>query len=482
MPDALDWLMLAFLFAAGACLGSFLNVVVFRLPLIEVPESAGWYERTKRKISGLSYPPSHCPRCGYALRWFDNFPVFGWVWLGGRCRKCKLPISVQYPLIEAAVGLLFAGFYAAFFLAGPAWGPPTPRQEALLAVPAVPAALVGEWGEVPTRLIPDEAVPPGVRVSSATLAPSVGSALPGGPSVVTAVVRQQPVLADDWPMLLIVLTLAWCLIAASLIDARHVYIPSGLSYLPAVVGLFLHTLYAVPLAPLSLNVGPVGCAWAVGGGVGWLASLVLLKLGAFKRSFAGGMPLLESDREREGHAEPTAAEWAEIAHLTRREMLWEVAFLSLPIGLGLACAAWAAYGPDGVWEMLATNRHASGFLGALLGGLVGGGVIWVVRVAGSLAFGREAMGLGDADLLFGVGCCLGAAPAGLVLFPAALVGLVFALYRLLARSRHELPFGPYLALAALAFVFFWNPVADYLAPSLDGLAFLLGGAAPLFGL
>ena len=229
-------------------------------------------------------------------------------------------------------------------------------------------------------------------------------------------------------------------------------------------------------------VGPVGCAWAVGGGVGWGLSLLLLRTGVLRRSFADDAPLLEIDREIAGRAEPTDAEWREIKQTTRREMRREIAFLAPPVLLGLACAASAAYTSVGVWDALANHRLAAAFLGSLLGGLVGAGVIWIVRVLGSLAFGREAMGLGDADLMFGVGCCLGAGPAGIALFPAALVGLVFALYRLLVRSRHELPFGPYLAVASVGLVFFWNDLMVRLQPSLDGLAFLLGKAGALFGL
>ncbi|MEO1237351.1 MAG: prepilin peptidase, partial [Planctomycetota bacterium] len=73
----------------GACVGSFLNVVVYRLP------------------AGLSVvsPPSRCPGCERKLAAYDNVPVLGWLWLRGRCRWCKMKISVQYPLVEAATAL-----------------------------------------------------------------------------------------------------------------------------------------------------------------------------------------------------------------------------------------------------------------------------------------------------------------------------------------------------------------------------------------
>jgi len=77
--------------ALGGCVGSFLNVVVYRLP---------------RGMS-LSRPGSHCPKCGHAIRWHDNVPVLGWLWLGGRCRDCRTPIAARYPLVEALCAVLF---------------------------------------------------------------------------------------------------------------------------------------------------------------------------------------------------------------------------------------------------------------------------------------------------------------------------------------------------------------------------------------
>src|SRR5277367_6535259 len=76
------WLMAGIL---GALWGSFFNVAIHRL---------GLYESVVR-------PPSRCPRCGTGIAARDNIPILGWFLLGGKCRNCKLPISIQYPLIEA---------------------------------------------------------------------------------------------------------------------------------------------------------------------------------------------------------------------------------------------------------------------------------------------------------------------------------------------------------------------------------------------
>ena len=87
-------------FAYGACIGSFLNVVIYRLPA---------------KLS-LIHPPSRCPKCLHPLGITENVPVFGWLWLLGKCRWCKTPISIRYPFIEALTGVLFAFTYHQFGL------------------------------------------------------------------------------------------------------------------------------------------------------------------------------------------------------------------------------------------------------------------------------------------------------------------------------------------------------------------------------
>ncbi len=86
----------SFVFILGASIGSFLNVVIYRLP-------AG--------LSLLS-PPSRCPQCLTRLAPYDNVPIIGWLWLRGRCRYCLKTISPRYPLVECVIGF----FYVAVFL------------------------------------------------------------------------------------------------------------------------------------------------------------------------------------------------------------------------------------------------------------------------------------------------------------------------------------------------------------------------------
>ena len=101
-----------FLFALGACVGSFLNVVVWRLPRIETRRRSTSADRRSRAVN----PPSHCPKCDTPLKWYDNLPVIGWIKLGGKCRYCRQPISPRYPIVEAITGLLFVFYYVMFFI------------------------------------------------------------------------------------------------------------------------------------------------------------------------------------------------------------------------------------------------------------------------------------------------------------------------------------------------------------------------------
>lgn len=88
---ATQLVIVAWVFVLGSCFGSFLNVVIYRLP-------AGM---------SLGKPKSRCPRCETQLAIKDNVPVFGWLWLRGRCRYCQLPIPARYPIVEAVCGILF---------------------------------------------------------------------------------------------------------------------------------------------------------------------------------------------------------------------------------------------------------------------------------------------------------------------------------------------------------------------------------------
>jgi len=88
-----------FSFWLGACIGSFLNVVVWRVPRGE----------------SIARPPSHCPKCGSPIRWWQNIPILSWLALRGKCANCREPISPRYILVEALVGVLFLAVFMHLF-------------------------------------------------------------------------------------------------------------------------------------------------------------------------------------------------------------------------------------------------------------------------------------------------------------------------------------------------------------------------------
>lgn len=104
----------AIVLVLGCAIGSFLNVVIYRVPA---------------NLS-LWWPPSRCPTCFHELGITENIPVFGWLRLGGRCAHCRTPISARYPIIEAITGAIFL---AAFYLNGETWSIALVSQWVMLA-------------------------------------------------------------------------------------------------------------------------------------------------------------------------------------------------------------------------------------------------------------------------------------------------------------------------------------------------------------
>ena len=120
----------------AACIGSFLNVCIWRLPREE----------------SIVVPASHCVRCGKAIAWHDNIPVVSYLCLGGRCRHCRTAIAWRYPLVEVLTAALAVGLYLQY---GLTW------RWAIYAVLAF-ALVVSTFVDLSHRIIPDEITKPGI--------------------------------------------------------------------------------------------------------------------------------------------------------------------------------------------------------------------------------------------------------------------------------------------------------------------------------
>jgi len=132
----------------GATIGSFLNVCIYRLPRHE----------------SIVWPGSHCPSCGGSIAWYDNVPVLSYLWLGGRCRTCRAPITMRYPLIEAANG---AGYVAILWVFGANW-------TTILYCILFSALLVVTGTDLTHKIIPNVVTVPGIvlgLVGAATVLP-----------------------------------------------------------------------------------------------------------------------------------------------------------------------------------------------------------------------------------------------------------------------------------------------------------------------
>lgn len=124
MPELSPWAWISLAAVLGLLVGSFLNVVILRLP---ARMEAQWRQQAREVLAvdaseelppGIVREPSHCPHCKHPLAARDNIPVLGWLMLRGRCRYCQAPISIQYPLVEVLSAVLSAIVVWKF---GPTW-------------------------------------------------------------------------------------------------------------------------------------------------------------------------------------------------------------------------------------------------------------------------------------------------------------------------------------------------------------------------
>ncbi|MFM5555064.1 A24 family peptidase [Aeromonas veronii] len=127
LAHSLPWLYFSLVFLFSLMIGSFLNVVIHRLPIMLEREWQAEYrgyfspdeEATAPGRYNLMVPRSACPHCGHAITALENIPLLSWLWLKGRCRDCQTPISARYPLVELLTALLSV---AVAMVITPGWG------------------------------------------------------------------------------------------------------------------------------------------------------------------------------------------------------------------------------------------------------------------------------------------------------------------------------------------------------------------------
>ena len=396
-----------FVFVIGSCVGSFLNVLIYRLP---------------RHLS-IVWPGSHCPKCSHPISWYDNIPLLSWLLLGRSCRYCHQRISVVYPLVELVTAGVFTLVFVAYMVLGL-------RQD----MPVITS----------------------------------------GPAV------------SDWVTLGLHLWLVAALLAASAVDLRLSIIPLSITSLTAAVAVVLHGFFPGPM--LATITSPTAGV-AVGGCLGLIVSAVLLSLGIFHPTFR---PMAEDGfvrgprrkKSRQSRRRLKAAGPASLMESStgdikpRLEILHEILYLTPAVVLGLV--GWLIASADTSlalrWQSFIGNSHVNALTASLFGLLIGGGLVWLTRILGTLAFGREAMGLGDVHLMAAAGAVLGCLAPVLAFFIAPFYGLLAALLTAVRHRQGELPYGPWLSLGLLTVMLFQDKIWAYLEPGLQvAWQLLIGG-------
>jgi leader peptidase (prepilin peptidase)/N-methyltransferase len=414
----MDVFWIIFLFLLGACIGSFLNVVIHRVPRGE----------------SISFPGSHCPKCGKSIAWYDNIPIVSWLVLRGRCRQCGVGISPRYLVIELITALLVSGLYVCYWVL--------------------------------------------------ELRPATGT------------------FEQNWPIMISHGLLLCALLACSVVDIEIWEVLPEACWVAALVGAFVATVHPVTggQVPVLAPVGPTLAAMAAAAGVGVVLASVLQRFGWIQPSFLDAEnparmredepiaapeeadnadPAVRRKRRRKRESKPADEQREESKAVAftsesgvnpRLEMFRELAFLAP--ALLLAGGTWALLhwmpGTREAWSEWYDGPswmapHAGGLAASLAGFLIGGGWIWGIRIVGTLAFGKEAMGLGDVHILAAVGAVTGWVVPTIAFFVAPFFGLLWALYLLVGRNQRELPYGPWLAAASVVVMVFLNPISDWIS-------------------
>ena len=394
---------LALLFVLGCCLGAVINLGIYRL---------AW---NRRPISPWSRPhPDAPPR-----RVWDRLPVIGWLGLRREAKLHGAGFWIRPLLLELLTGAVFALLYQFEVVRCGLVPPfiqkllvsldpghivfPTVRHEQFVAHAVLFCfMLVAFWIDFDDMTIPDGVTIPG------TLA---------GLAIVTL-----------WPF-------------AFLPDS--VEFPNGLFAEPMLTSVWLTSPDDVPPLPDD----PIGVPryvkpWELAECTGRAA------LAAAIVAFCGWCLALAPGRWYTRHGYLRAVK-VFTARMVRQRMSYALLALAV-LGSAAIAKIWSIGGPR--W---------AGLESGLAGMAIGGGMVWLVRILGTAVLHREAMGFGDVTLLAMIGAFLGWQAAVIVFFLAPLAAVVVGLSRLLLRGEREIPYGPFLCLAAAATVLAWPTLWDF---------------------
>ena len=380
-----DWIWFVFIFAFGCCIGSFLNVVIYRMP------------RDKSIVT----PPSACPGCGKHIRFYDNIPLISWLVLGRKCRYCKAPISARYFIIELLTGSVFLGLFILYF-----------RTDIRAGIPTFSK---------------------------------------GG-----------------WFIYLLHIILLAALIASSAIDLELWIIPLSICWFVTLAGIIGSAVGVFIIEPVVINenrllpaVSADTGALAAGAATGLIVSIILLATGLIKRSYEEQGDNTAVNDNPAGK-DPSVIPEDNFNH--RLESLREIVFL-LPIIILSFGAFWLSRNFEPIhnwWRDFSSHPAVAGLLGSLWGYFIGCGIVWSIRIFGTLALGKEAMGLGDVHLMGAAGAVTGPLVVVLAFFIAPFFGLTWAGLNMFFKKIRQIPYGPFLSLGILFVMILRNWIIEHL--------------------
>jgi len=404
-----------FVLAVGACVGSFLNVVIYRLPRGE----------------SIVFPGSHCPHCGRHIAWFDNVPLVSYLVLRARCRACKAPISPRYILVEATTIVLVGGLYAWYYL---------------LNLRDGAGAFEQSWP---------------MFAAHAALLCSL---------LVCAIVD-----AELW---IVPLEVCWAVSVMGVISAAAAPHPFMAKVSPAAGAMALAAAAGLILAIVLVRLGLIRRSFldadekaATGKNRRCTADPEAEKQSPSKGD-ANERKITAVAIGREHGVNPRIEVLREVVFLAPAIVLAAGAYLLVTKVAPLA-SAWSALCDEAAGGRFA--RHFIAFQAALFGYLIGGLWIWGMRIMGTLGFGKEALGLGDVHILAAAGAVAGWVVPSVAFFVAPFFGLLWALYLWLSRNQRELPYGPWLAAAVVVVLIFFDAIAELLKPYAETVGTLLHG-------
>lgn len=448
-----------FLGALGACIGSFLNVVVYRLP---------------RGLSVSQPRRSFCPSCEKQIEWYDNIPIASWIALKGRCRNCGLPISLQYPLVESSGVIVTMVVWEA--VRSPRAGDPFDLWWPVLlgmlglfwCLLALSAMDLKEY-YVDIRLtwlalalgLGCHAISPARVWPSMEYVSAPWAAFAFGCTVVLLVLHwlwpmpeEQPITeetAEQAPQ-----EAATAKISNAKPRAGHVVMVSLLAVIAAAA-------VAIEVMACYLEVDPVPAQLLTGLGLATLFGSILA---------ASWLPT-EAD---EAIAQAVENERSQAVRQAAKESLILLACVAVGLGsiwlvhrepvsrLWLSFYRWT---PSSTWQPVA------GLATALFGWVVAGGTCWLVRVLFTLLLRKEALGFGDIHIIAAVGAVMGPHLAIAGFFLAAPVALLGTLVLVFRKRYRTLPFGPWLSLGFLLALLWGGDLVNYINNGLGGLHLLL---------